>query len=88
MQNDIEKLIQKINHLITSLEKTNNPTVKFFKGIIEIVQNCNSDKELKRALDDHLIHVGRIKDYGGYNRGQCNSFNEMWELANSIFEAK
>lgn len=84
MQNDIEKLIQKINHLITSLEKTNNPTVKFFKGMIEIVQNCNSDKELKRALDDHLIHAGRITDYGGYNKEQDELFDEVWKVAKSI----
>lgn len=88
MRNDIEKLTQKINALIAVLEKTSNPSIKFFKGVIDILQNCKTGAELKRALDDHLIHAGRVKDYGGYNREQCNSFNEMWEVANSIYEAK
>lgn len=88
MKNDIGNLTQKINDLIATLEKTSNPSVKFFKGVINILQSCKTDAELKRALDDHLIHSGRVKDYGGYNREQCNSFNEMWEVANAIYEDK
>ncbi len=88
MKNDIEKLTQKINALITVLEKTSNPSIKFFKGVLGILQSCKTEAELKKALDNHLIHSSAIKDYGGYNREQCNSFNEMWAVANSIYEAK
>lgn len=84
MKNDTENLIQKINNLITSLEKTNNQTIKFFKGVSDIIKNCKSDEELKRALDDHLIHAGRVTDYGGFNREQCNLFDEVWKAAKSI----
>ncbi len=86
MKNDTEKLIQRIDILIESLEKTENPAIKFFKGAINVIQKCKSEKELKQVLDDHLIHSGRVKDYGGFNREQCDLFDKMWETANSIYE--
>lgn len=84
MKKDTEKLIQRINILIESLEKTENSAIKFFKGAIDVIQKCKSEKELKQALDDHLIHAGRITDYGGFNREQCDLFYEMWKVAKSI----
>ena len=86
MTRDIEVLITKINNLINVLNKTSNPTIKFYNMIVAEIKKCTSEKELRELLDRHLIHSGRIKDYGGYNREQCNLFNEMWEVANSIYE--
>ncbi len=84
MINDTEKLIIKINDLIEVLRKTNNPTINFYNMIITAIRNCNSEEELEKVLDKHLIHSGAITDYGGYNREQCNSFDEMWKVAKSI----
>ena len=86
MTNDIETLIKKISNLVAALEKTNNPTVNFYNIVVTEIKNCGSEDELKIVLDERLIHAGKIKDYGGYNREQCNLFNEMWEVANSIYE--
>lgn len=88
MTSDIEKLIQKINYLQEVLKKTNNTTIGFYDIVVTEIRNCTSEDELKNVLDGRLIHAGRIKDYGGYNREQCNAFNEMWEIANSIYEGK
>lgn len=88
MMNDIDLLIKKINDLIEVLKKTNNPTINFYNMVISEIKNCSSTKELKRVLDKQLLHSSAIKDYGGYNREQCNSFNEMWEVANEIYENK
>lgn len=88
MKNDTENLMQKINNLITSLEKTNNPTVNFYDTVLAGINSCSSKEDLKKVLDKQLIHSSAIKDYGGYNREQCNSFNEMWKVANAICEDK
>ena len=84
MKNNAEALIAKINILIEALKKTSNPTVNFYKIVIDEISNCTSLEELKKVLDERLIHAGRIKEYGGYSWEQINLFNEMWEVAKSI----
>lgn len=84
MSNNTENLIHKINILINSLEKTSNQTVKFFRGVIERIESCKTDEELKKTLDGLLIHSAAITDYGGFNREQCNLFDEVWKVAKSI----
>lgn len=59
-------LFQKINILIDSLEEAENDTIGFFNDVIDVIENCKSDKELKKVLDDHLIHTGKITDYGNF----------------------
>jgi hypothetical protein len=86
MKEKVENLIKKIDNLIDSLEQTKNSSVNFFKEIIPIIKNCQSEGELKKVLDDHLIHASRITDYGAFNMKQCDLFSEMWETANSIYE--
>ena len=71
-----------------ALKKTNNPTVNFYDMVLAEINSCSSKEDLKKVLDKQLIHSSAIKDYGGYNREQCNSFNEMWKVANAIHEDK
>ena len=87
MNKDTDLLVKKIIILIESLNETENPTVKFFYGVIEKIKNCGNEKELKSVLDDHLIHAGKIKDYGGFSLEQCSLFNDMWKVAKNIYEA-
>ena len=86
MNKDVKELIQKINILINSLEETENDTIGFFNDVIDVIENCKSDEELKKVLDDHLIHAGKITDYGSFNKKQYDLFSDMWKVANSIYE--
>lgn len=79
-----EELIGKITDLISSLRATQNPTAQFYEKVINEINNCQSIQELTTTLDNRLIHAAGITDYGGYNREQCNLFNEMWKVAKSI----
>ena len=82
--NDTEKLIQKMNVLMESLEASGNEAIEFFRDVLDLIQKCNTEEELKKILDGYLIHASRITDYGGFNREQCNLFSEMWQVADAI----
>lgn len=88
MKNDTEKIIQKIDILIESLEKTENSTIQFYETVITEINACKSMGDLKKILDGRLIHAAGITDYGGYNREQCDLFYEVCKIAVSIFEGK
>ncbi|MDA9231336.1 hypothetical protein N9O56_02070 [Rickettsiales bacterium] len=84
MNNSTEVLIDKIHNLIKALEKTDNSTINFYKIVTSEINDCITQEELKKVLDERLIHAGKITDFGGYNREQCDLFYEMWKVAKSI----
>jgi hypothetical protein len=84
MKKETEELTEKIKDLIISLREAQNPTAQFYEKVISEINNCQSIQELTTTLDSRLIHAAGITDYGGYNREQCNLFDEMWKVAKSI----
>ena len=85
---DKDLLIDKMLILTEALEKTNNPTAQFYPRVIERINQCETRDKLKIYLDQSIIHAGRITDYGGFNREQCDLFRDMWRVADSICESK
>lgn len=85
MNNSTEVLIDKIHNLIKALEKTDNPTINFYKIVISEINNCRTQDELNKVLDGRLLHSAKITDFGGYNREQCDLSYEMRKFARSIY---
>lgn len=80
----MDELFEKINNLMISLRKTQNPTANFYEKVINELKTCQSIQETTKTLDSRLIHAAGITDYGGYNREQCDLFYEVWKVAKSI----
>lgn len=87
MKADKKSIIEAILKLVTSLEKTKNPTIPFFKEAISRIESCDSENELKKILYDYsIVGPGKIADFGGFNREQCNLSSDMHKIAYKTYQ--
>lgn len=85
MDNNKKALLEKLTNLLSSLEKTKNPTCTFYKKVIAEIAGAKTNQELIELIKEHIIGSGTITDYGGFNREQYNLFGEMYGFSSQIY---
>lgn len=84
---NIEQLIKKTEELITSLQKTNNSTIKVYEALLNKLKTVNEDTTLDSFLEGYPTS-SKIVDVGGYTLDQIKLWEELWHLAKQIREEK
>jgi hypothetical protein len=87
MKINTKPILEAINSLIESLEKTKNSTAPFFKEAVNKIENHKSQEELKKLLIDYsIVGSGKIADFGAFNREQCDLATNMHNTAYEVYK--